>query len=82
MAWLYILQSEKSGRFYIGSTTDVDRRLIEHNAGQTTSTRNRGPWKVVHREHYADAKAASARELEIKSWKSHRSIQELIDKIR
>jgi len=67
MAWLYILQSEKSGRFYIGSTTDLDRRLAEHNSGQTTSMRNRGPWKVVYREQFDDAIAAKARELEIKS---------------
>jgi putative endonuclease len=82
MAWLYILQSEKSGRFYVGSTTDLDRRLTEHNAGQTISTRNRGPWNVVHREQFDDAIVAKARELEIKSWKSHRSIQELIDRTR
>lgn len=82
MAWIYILMSEKTGRFYVGSTADIDRRLREHNAGQTTSTRNRGPWTVVYREQFDDAIVTKARELEIKSWKSHRSIQELIDRTR
>ena len=30
MACVYILQSEASQRFYIGSTTDLTRRLEEH----------------------------------------------------
>jgi predicted GIY-YIG superfamily endonuclease len=29
VAVLYILQSQKSGKFYIGSTDDLDRRISE-----------------------------------------------------
>jgi len=53
MASLYILQSEKTGQYYVGSTNDLDRRLAEHMRGQTPSTRKRGPWKLVHREEFA-----------------------------
>ncbi len=78
MWWVYILQSETTGRFYVGHTNDLERREVEHNSGQTKSTKNRGPWKVVHRERFDSKEAAYARERQIKSWKSHRSIQELI----
>ncbi len=78
MWWVYILQSETTGRFYVGHTNDLERREVEHNSGQTKSTKNRGPWKVVHREPFDAKEAAYARERQIKSWKSHRSIQELI----
>jgi len=76
---LYILQSESSGRFYVGHTNDLERRLEEHQSGQTTSTRNRGPWKVVHCERFETKLPAAYRECQIKSWKSRVGIQALIE---
>jgi putative endonuclease len=74
---VYILQNS-AGRFYVGHTNDLKRRVIEHNAGQTLSTRGRGPWTLAHVETFDAKEAAYAREREIKSWKSARSIRELI----
>ncbi|WP_083852701.1 GIY-YIG nuclease family protein [Pedobacter arcticus] len=36
----YILQSEKSGRFYIGHTQDLIERLKRHNSGMVKATKN------------------------------------------
>ena len=33
--FVYILQSERDGSFYIGSTSDVEARLSRHNSGRT-----------------------------------------------
>ena len=41
MAWVYMLRSA-SGRFYIGSTTDLERRLYQHRCGHTHSTKRLG----------------------------------------
>ena len=41
MAWVYILRGE-SGRYYIGSTEDLDRRLREHRRGSNHTTRRFG----------------------------------------
>ena len=41
MAWVYILRSD-SGRYYIGPTTDLDRRLDEHRRGHTHTTKRLG----------------------------------------
>ena len=41
MAWVYMLHGS-SGRYYIGSTTDLNRRLEQHRQGQTYSTRRLG----------------------------------------
>ena len=79
MPTMYILRSQTSQRFYIGSATDAEKRLVEHNRGQTPSTRGKGPWVVVYREEFQTTREARQRELQIKSWKSHRSIQEMID---
>ena len=77
-AFLYILQSQSSGKFYVGSTDDLDRRHSEHARNHTPSTRGRGPWVLVHKEQFASLLEARRRELEIKRWKSSRLIRALI----
>ncbi|MBV9877843.1 MAG: GIY-YIG nuclease family protein [Verrucomicrobia bacterium] len=46
MAWVYVIQNAE-GRIYIGMTTDLDRRLVDHNSGISKWTKYRGPWKLV-----------------------------------
>ena len=79
VAAVYILQSQSSGRFYIGCADDPLKRLSEHQRGQTRSTRGRGPWRLVYQETFKTLQEARKRERQLKSWKSHRSLQELID---
>ncbi len=43
---MYILCSGKSGRYYVGHTSDIANRLFYHNTGKVTATRNKGPWIV------------------------------------
>ncbi|MCD6283742.1 GIY-YIG nuclease family protein [bacterium] len=43
---VYILQSSKNGRYYIGSTNKINRRLKEHNTGKVKSTRFIRPLKL------------------------------------
>jgi putative endonuclease len=78
MFHVYILQSQTTQRFYIGCAEDPVARLVEHNRGQTLSTRKRGPWAIVYTEEYATLVEARRRERQLKSWKSHRMIAELI----
>ncbi|MFB6359888.1 MAG: GIY-YIG nuclease family protein [Halobacteriales archaeon] len=54
--------------YYTGYTTDVDRRVSEHNAGDGAKyTAGRTPVELVHVEHHPSRSAALAREHEIKS---------------
>ena len=41
MAWIYILRGS-SGRYYIGSTGNLARRLEEHRRGSNHTTRRLG----------------------------------------
>jgi putative endonuclease len=41
MAWVYVLRGA-SGRYYIGSTTDLQRRVSEHHRGHTHTTKRLG----------------------------------------
>ncbi len=61
MWWVYILQSQTSKRFYTGCTADLERRVREHQEGQSPSTRNRGPWELVYQKALPDKAAALAR---------------------
>ena len=78
MGFLYILQSETTGHFYIGSTPALERRVAEHLRGHCRATRNRGPWKLVHQERFGTLLEARRRELEIKRWKSANLVRTLI----
>ncbi len=80
MPALYILRSTTTGNFYIGSTASLPRRMAEHARGHSPYTRQRGPWELAYQEEFATLPEARGRELQIKSWKSHRLIEELIKK--
>src|SRR5438105_15673683 len=79
MPRVYILQSDRTKKFYIGCATEVLVRLTQHQRGQTISTRGRGPWVLVYQERFETLAEARRRERQLKSWKSHRSILELIE---
>lgn len=58
-----------SGTVYVGQTTDMDRRLAQHNGakpGGAKFTRGRGPWRVVHVEAFETVGDALRRERALK----------------
>lgn len=64
---VYLLRCA-DGSYYTGYTTDVDRRVAEHNAGDGAKyTAGRTPVELVHVEDHPSPSAALAREHEIKS---------------
>lgn len=66
MSFVYILRCSDNS-LYTGYTTDVKRRLAEHNRGQASKyTRGRRPVKCVYVEEMASKSEALKRELEIK----------------
>jgi predicted GIY-YIG superfamily endonuclease len=48
MHYVYLLESETfGGPRYIGLTTDLKKRLADHNAGKSRHTSKYMPWKLV-----------------------------------
>ena len=70
MFYVYVLRSEKTSRFYVGSATNVERRLAQHNGGHTASTKPYRPWQLVYSEPFPTTAEAHARERQIKRWKN------------
>ena len=65
-AYVYIVRCA-DGTLYTGWTTDVGRRVTEHNAGRGARyTRQHGPVELVYSEAQPDRSAAMKREEEIK----------------
>ncbi|HSE90371.1 MAG TPA: GIY-YIG nuclease family protein [Candidatus Binatia bacterium] len=50
MYYVYVLKSRKDGRFYVGCTADLRKRIAEHNDGKTRSTRHRIPFDLLYYE--------------------------------
>ena len=67
--FVYILISKKDNKRYIGMTSNLQRRLFEHNAGLVKSTRNRRPLELLHKEEFDNKSDALLREKELKSKK-------------
>ena len=67
--YIYILASQKNGTLYIGSTTDIARRLEEHRSKAIGSfTRKHGVIRLVHAEEFASIMEARERETQLKNW--------------
>ncbi|MEK7658552.1 MAG: GIY-YIG nuclease family protein [Patescibacteria group bacterium] len=64
---VYILQSLKDKRTYVGFSDNVEKRLIRHNQGYINATKYRRPFKVLFTEKARDMQEAKKRE---KYWKS------------
>ena len=67
MYYTYILISETHGTFYYGHTSDMGKRITEHNKGKVRSTKARRPWKLHYYESYNTKSEAAKREYYFKS---------------
>ena len=65
--YVYVLQSLKDEKFYIGFTTNLKNRLKDHNNGRNISTRDRKPFELIYFEGYLNKKDALGRKKFLKS---------------
>ncbi|MGD0338327.1 MAG: GIY-YIG nuclease family protein [Bacteroidota bacterium] len=76
--YTYIIQSDTDGSFYIGSTHDLELRVLRHNEGWSRSTKAKRPWNLVYFKEFQTKSEALKREFEIKRRKSKKYIESLI----
>ncbi len=70
MYFVYLLKSKKDDGFYIGFSSDLKRRIKEHNTGLNKSTKHRAPFKLVYFEAYPSKSLALQREKRLKQFKN------------
>ena len=78
--WIVYIVKCSDQSLYTGITTDLNRRINEHNNGSKGAkyTRNRRPVTVLHTEKYSSRSKAAKREYEIKKYSKEQK-QKLID---
>lgn len=68
MGYFYVLQSLKNPDwFYKGSTTDLKRRVAQHNGGEVNATKPYMPLRLVYYEAFLSERAARVREASVKN---------------
>jgi putative endonuclease len=79
MAFVYILKSRDFNITYTGSTVDLERRIAEHNNGESNFTKKFIPWKIIYTEEYADLSEARFREKYFKTYAGRKLIKKIIE---
>lgn len=67
MQYTYVLTSKKDGQWYTGCTSDLQKRFQDHNSGLVSSTKGRGPFKILYYEACLNQHDAFAREKYLKT---------------
>ena len=76
--FVYILQSCKNNKYYIGQTKDLEQRVEYHNSGYSKSTKSGVPWKLVFLKEFHTRSEAMKYELKLKKSKSKKYLEHLI----
>ena len=72
----YVLYSKEFDKIYIGQTSDLDKRIDQHNLGKHRYTKRYIPWNVLYTEEFNTRSEAMKREKELKSHQGRNFIRE------
>ena len=66
MYYVYLIESRKTEKFYIGYTPDLKDRIHKHNTGKVASTKAYIPYELIYYEAYKSKRDAITREHNLK----------------
>jgi predicted GIY-YIG superfamily endonuclease len=76
---VYVLESLKNGKRYVGFTSkSAETRLAEHNRGCNKWARANRPFKLIYTEFVETETIARRRERSLKSGQGRKSLQKMI----
>ena len=78
ISFVYILQSIKDNKFYVGYTTNLKNRLKRHKQGEVKATKYRKPLRLVYYEECESRYEGRKREKYLKSLYGYREKRKLI----
>ena len=79
MYFVYLIESLKDGKYYIGQTNNLEERLNYHNTGRCKYTKNRGPWILKGYKSFPSRAEAMREEKRIKKLKNRTAIEEYFE---
>jgi len=70
MNWYVYIAKAKTGRYYTGITTNLNKRILEHNQGEGSQlARQQGPLTAVYiSRSFSNKSEARKREAQVKGW--------------
>ncbi len=75
MFYVYVIESLKLGKLYIGYSQDLTKRLKEHNQGLNFSTKPYKPWRCIYYEACLNEEDAMRREKYLKTTQGNRLLK-------
>jgi len=75
--WVYILKLNND-RYYIGSTSNIENRIIDHQSGKSTYTSKFLPVKLLFKHEYHTYAEAKNVEMKLKKMKSKKIIDKIV----
>ena len=82
MFYVYVIKSDSSDKIYIGQTSDLEKRLKQHNDPLNDfseyTKHNKGPWELIYKEEVATRSEALKRERFLKSGKGRNFLKLLL----
>ena len=80
MYYTYIIQSDSTGKLYIGQTNNIQARLNKHNSDKNIYTKNKGPWSLLFSKEFNTRSEAMVFEKKLKSLKNSNYVLSLINR--
>ncbi|MCK4859177.1 MAG: GIY-YIG nuclease family protein [Candidatus Omnitrophica bacterium] len=82
MYYVYVLESQKDSKHYVGYTNNLERRIFEHNTicNRKKYTSNRGPWELLLYDVFPTKSKAIKHERFLKTGKGREYIKDKIKK--
>lgn len=74
--YVYVLKSTLGGKFYTGFTSDLRKRLLQHETGKSRYTKIHGPYELIYFEACRNVEDAQAREKYLKAGAGKRYLKQ------
>ena len=82
MIWIYALSSQLRNYIYVGMTSDLNRRIGEHNSGKEKTTKPYRPFTLIYQEQCENRQEGRKREKYWKSGVGKEKLRKLREKIK
>jgi putative endonuclease len=77
--FVYLLESEKDGVWYVGLSKDPTSRQREHNGGKSKFTKGHMPWKIIYEEKVGSLQDARKKEKYYKTSAGKRRLRKILE---
>lgn len=76
MYWIYVLECQNDKSWYIGYTSNLRKRLVEHQSGYGSgTTKKKKDWKLIYCEGYLNIQDVKGREIFLRSGSGRRFLK-------